>query len=970
VTGWQDLHPPRAAVTAAEAFGERAEALLRGLTLAEKIALLHQFSPGVPRLGIAPFHTGTEALHGAAWLGRATVFPQAVGLGATWDTHLVAEVGEAAAREVRALHRRDATVSLNVWAPVVNLLRDPRWGRNEEGHSEDPFLAAALAMAYCRGLRGSHPRYLRTAPLLKHFCAYNNEDGRDVTSSSVRPRVLHEYELLPFRAPIAAGLAVGVMPSYNLVNGRPSHVSPLLNGLLRGWASEELIVCSDAHAPSNLVDSEHYFPDHETGHAAALRAGVDSFTDHGADSAVMTGRITRALERGLITADDIDTAVRRLLLVRFRLGEFDPGQDPFNEEPGVLACDEHAALARRAARQAIVLLKNDGGLLPLDPGSGQRLAVIGPLADLLCEDWYSGTMPYRVTVAGGIREATRASGGEVTVAEGTDRVSLHTRGGATVGLAGYRLVAAAGQDAGFDVFDFGGGVVALRSAQTGRFVTVGEQDSVLTASAAQPNGWVVRETFVVEPAAAGATGGQESDSGLVLLRSSATGSYVRLAGGARPGGDGGPALVADAAGPADAEPLRWQVTADGAQAAARAAAGADVAVVVLGSHPLISGRETLDRRTLALPAGQDRLLRAVRAAQQRAVLLVMSSYPYAIGWADEHLPAIAWTCHGGQETGHAVADVLFGAAEPAGRLPQTWYALDSDLPPMLDYDLISSRRTYLYTEVTPLYPFGHGLGYTTFGYSGLRVTPDAAGPDGTVTVELTVTNTGGRPGVETAQIYLRAREPWPPRPRRELRGYARVSLAPGESAQVSVPLPVSSLAYWDVVAHRMTVGAGEYEVMAGRSSGAIEQVARLTVRGDPPGPRPLLGVTVAAADFDACEQVTLVDADPATGDAVAPAGPGPGWIMLRSADLGGAPGGLALTARVARQEPGSAVLEVWAGGPPGAGRLLGSAQVRCTGGRYQWEEVTAPLGPVSGVCDVYLSMWGSQRLASVRVAPL
>jgi beta-glucosidase len=966
VTSWQDLLPRRARPAGpggGEALGRRAEDLLEALTLAEKIGLLHQFSPGVPRLGVAAFRTGTEALHGAAWLGRATVFPQAVGLGATWDPELAAAVGEAAAREVRALHGRDPLVSLNVWAPVVNLLRDPRWGRNEEGYSEDPLLTAALALAYCRGLRGGDPLYLRTAPLLKHFLAYNNEDGRDTTSSGVRPRVLHEYDTLPFRAPIEADLAVGVMPAYNLVNGRPCHVSPLLSDLVRSWSGGELIVCSDAHAPSNLVDSEHYFDDHAAGHAAALRAGVDSFTDHGADSGVMIGRITEALRRGLITRADVDRAVRRLLLVRFRLGEFDPAADPFTEDGSVLACPEHAALARRAATAAIVVLKNDGGLLPL-PATG-RVAVVGPLANMLCEDWYSGTMPYRVTVADGIRAALR-SHGEVTVAEGVDTVALHA-GPGSVGMAGEHLrVGAAAQAARFEVFDFGGGVVALRSAATGLFVTVSEEDSSLTARAAQPNGWVVRETFVVEQAPETATAAGASGSRSVLLRSAASGDYVRLADGAPASGDGGPALLADA-GQAAAQRFGWELVTDGGEAAARVAAGADVAVVVVGSHPLINGRETLDRRTLALPAAQDRLVRAVRAAQARAVLLVMSSYPYSIGWADEHLPAIAWTCHGGQETGHAVADVLFGAAEPAGRLPQTWPASDADLPPMLDYDIITSRRTYLYSEAAPLYPFGHGLGYTSFGYSGLRVTPDTAGPGDTVTVTLTVTNTGPRPGVETAQVYLRACAPWPPRPRRELRGFARVSLAPGESATVSVPLPVASLAYWDVAAHRMTVGAGEYEVMAGRSAAAIEQVARLTVAGDPPGPRPLCGVTVAAADFDECGGIALVDADPVSGDAVTTAGAEPGWIMLHAADLGPAAGGEpTLTARVAREEPGGAVLEAWCGAP-GAGRLLGAAEAGCTGGRYSYADVTLRLAPVEGVHDVYLVLRGSQRLVSVRV---
>ena len=380
----------------------QADEILAQLTTDEKIALLHQWSPGVPRLGIAPFKTGLEALHGVAWLGPATVFPQPVGLGATWDPDLLRAVGAAVGAEVRALHRRDPTVGLNVWAPVVNLLRDPRWGRNEEGYAEDPLLTARLATAYCAGLRGDHPVFWQTAPLLKHFLAHNNETARDTTSAMVRARLLHEYELPPFRGPVQAGAAVGVMPAYSLLNGRPNHVSPLLGELLRSWVDgDELVVCSDAYAPSNLVDTEHYFTSHTESHAAALRAGVDSFTDQGADPSVTVARLTAALRQGLISLADVDRAARRMLLLRLRLGEFHPDLDPYRAGPATIDPAEHQDLARQAARASIVLLKNEAGVLPLDSAGG-RLAVLGPFADTLRTDWYSGTMPYQVTVASGL----------------------------------------------------------------------------------------------------------------------------------------------------------------------------------------------------------------------------------------------------------------------------------------------------------------------------------------------------------------------------------------------------------------------------------------------------------------------------------------------------------------------------------------------------------------------------------------
>ncbi len=511
--------------------------------------MLHQRSPAVARLGLAEFRTGTEALHGAAWNGPATVFPQAVGFGATWDPGLVTELGVAVAREVRALHDADPMVSLNLWAPVVNLLRDPRWGRNEEGYSEDPRLTAATAIAYCRGLRGDDPAYLRTAPTLKHFLGYNNEDGRDTTSSVLRPRVLHEYELPAFRGPVEAGAACGVMPAYNLVNGRPCHVSPYL-ALARSWTDEELLICSDAGAPSNLVDTEHYFADHPAGHAAALRAGVDSFTDHDGDPAFTAAQLTGALARGLITMADVDRAVRRKLLIRLRLGEFDAGGGPFaSDGAGMLNCTAHQRLARRAARRAIVLLKNDAATLPLRPGPGSRIAVIGPLSEMVCEDWYSGTLPYQVTAADGLREALGALGGEVTGREGIDRVAVRatSRGRAAARRVRRRRLGQRHRHP--------------PRAADGRYLSV-RDDGALAADAGAPNGWVVHETFAITRLAATSAGGAR-----VLLRSTATGRYL----GIDP--DTG-TLTAAAPTAAEAEPLSWDIVADGtglAAAAARAA---------------------------------------------------------------------------------------------------------------------------------------------------------------------------------------------------------------------------------------------------------------------------------------------------------------------------------------------------------------------------------------------------------------
>ena len=904
-------------------FRERADDLLGRLTAEEKIAMLHQRSPAVPRLAVAEFLTGTEGVHGASWRDhggtgevlRATVFPQPPGIAASWDPELARDIGRATGREIRALHDEHPQISLNVWAPVVNLLRDPRWGRNEEGYSEDPLLTALMGTAFCRGLSGDDAGgYLLTAPTLKHFLGYNNEDFRDLTSSGLRARVLHEYDLPPFRAPIEAGAATGVMPSYNLVNGHPAHVSPLL-GQIRDWTEHELLTCSDAWAPSNLARTQHYFADHPQAHAAALKAGLDSFTDQDADGGFTAAQVTGALERGLITMDDVDRAVRRKLLIRLRLGEFDPDGGPF-AAAAALDTPAHRDLAGAAARRAAVLLKNDG-LLPLALAAAQPLtiAVVGPLADTLYEDWYSPALPYRVTIADGLA----AAGATVTAHEGADRVRT---------------------DLGdFDVFDWGDDIVTLRSipsgrAVSGRYLTVGN-DGTLAVTAEKPHGWTVRETFrrTLVP------------GGAALLTSTATGQSFRL---------------------------RWDPLSDGVPGAATAARNADVAVVVVGNDPMIGGREARDRTTLALPPSTDRLVREVTAACPRTVLVIMSSYPYLTPDA----PAIIWTCHAGQQTGHAIAGLIAGRHAPQGRLPQTWYAADADLPGPLDYDIIKAGWTYQYTTARPRFPFGHGLTYTTFGYGPLHVeaprvaapraeaphAEDTAGQEFTATLD--VTNLGDRDGTEVVQLY--ARYAGPDQPRRRLCGFTRVTLGPGETATARIAVPLDRLRLWNVAAGRMTLLPGPVEIGAGASSADIRQTATLPVPAGIPARRPAL---VAAADFDDYANIALVDTTREAGTAVTPADPArPGRLKFTTLH----PQRLDVAVfRTACSSPSGGRIEVWPE-PPGdrasqGASPLASVSVPCTGGRYAWTEVSAPVPFSPGTDEVCLVLHGPVRLDWFRL---
>jgi beta-glucosidase len=914
------------------AFGERADDLLGRLTAEEKIAMLHQRSPAVPRLAMAEFWTGTEGVHGASWRDHggtgevlpATVFPQPPGIAASWDPALAGDIGRAVGREVRVLHGEHPQISLNVWAPVVNLLRDPRWGRNEEGYSEDPLLTALMGTAFSQGLSGDDiSGYLLTAPTLKHFLGYNNEDFRDLTSSGLRARVLNEYDLPPFRAPIEAGAATGVMPSYNLVNGRPAHVSPLLREI-RDWTDKELLTCSDAFGPSNLAGGQHYFAGHPEAHAAALRAGLDSFTDQDGDGGFTAAQVTEALERGLITMDDVDRAVRRKLLIRLRLGEFDRDGGPFATAAATADTEAHRELARVAARRAAVLLSNDG-LLPLAISQSAAVAVVGPLAGTLYEDWYSPGLPYQVTIAEGLA----AAGAAVTVHEGADRVRT---------------------DLGdFDVFDWGDDIVTLRrpamgspgagatagdasgeGTARGRYLTV-TSDGTLAVTAGKPHGWTVRETFRRRLLPGGAA----------LLASTATGQAFRL---------------------------RWDPLSDGVAEAVAAAREAGVAVVVIGNDPNIGGRETRDRTTLALPSPSDRLVREVTEACPRTVVVIMSSYPYVTPDA----PAILWTCHAGQETGHAVADLITGRHAPQGRLPQTWYAADADLPDPLDYDIIKAGWTYQYTTARPRFPFGHGLTYTTFGYGPLHLEVphlEAPGPlealgAGEVTATVDVTNLGMREGTEVVQLY--ASYAGPDQPRRRLCGFTRVTLRPGQTATARIGVPLERLRLWDVAAGRMTMPPGRVEIGAGASSADIRQTATLPVPAGVPARRP---ARVAAADFDDYANIALVDTTGTAGTAVTPADPAlPGWLTFTR--LHPRRAGAAVF-RAACPAPAGGRIEVWSA-PPGnrAGTGAGpvaSAAVPGTGGRYAWTEVSVPVTLPAGAGEVCLVLLGPVRLDWFRL---
>jgi beta-glucosidase len=902
----------------------RVDDLLSRLTKAEKISLLHQCQPAVPRLGLAPFRAGTEALHGVAWLGTATVFPQAIGLASTWNPELVRAVGDVTGTEARGFHHKDPVQhGLNLWAPVVNPLRDPRWGRNEEGYSEDPLLTSVMGTAYARGLRGDHQVYLKTAPTLKHFLGYNNETDRCTTSSNLRARVLHEYELPCFRGPIAAGAAVAVMPSYNLVNGRPAHLSPYLDEHLRRWTGDEIAVVSDAMAPSNVASVQAYYETQAEAHAAMLRAGLDSFTDEDSVHVVTVEHVTEALRLGLITEDHVDRAVGRVLGLRVRLGEFDPpGRNSYASiGEDVIDAPAHRRLALEAARQSVVLLKNAGGVLPLDPGAGETIAVIGTHAGMLFEDWYSGTLPYAVTPHDGIAALNR---GPTTFEEGVDRIALRTTDGRYLTAAPGGAVTAStgsGDAVEFDVFDWGRGVCTLRSVGTGRYLASTPEGRLVTGST-MPGGWNVHELF----------GAISSGGGTCVLRNVVLERFAAVR------DDGVIEFVRDEA---DATRFAVEVCRYGLARAAARAAAADVAIVVIGNDPHINGRETQDRVDLNLPPAQSELVELVRQLNPRTVLVVVSSYPYALVREDEHVPAILWTSHGGQELGRALAEVVFGLSTPSGRLTQTWYRDAADLPDLLDYDIIRARSTYLYFDGDPLYAFGHGLSYTTFRYSGLVLSSSAVGPGEELMVWVEVTNTGSVQGAEVVQLYGRQLESRVPQPLRRLLAFERVTLLPGERRLVRFVLRGDDFWHWDVVTGRELVETAVHELWAGPSSQVVASRAELQVVGEKPSPRDLAGAVLRADCFDDYSEMDLADETRERGTVVLSTASG-AWLRFGGVRVDDHAG--RATVRLAGHTGGRAVVTVRLD-DPATGPVVAVVEATLTSDPYAWQQIAVPVVP-------------------------
>ncbi len=689
---------------------ERVTDLIGRMTLEEKIAVLG-FRAAVPRLGVKG-SPHIEGYHGVAQGGPSnwgrrnptatTQFPQAYGLGSTWDPELISRVAAQEAQEARYLFQsaKYDRSGIIIRAPNADLARDPRWGRTEEVYGEDPFHVGTLATAFTRGLQGDHPRYWKAASLLKHFLANSNEDGRSSSSSDFDERLWREYYAKPFEMAVRQGGSRAMMAAYNAINGTPAHVHPMLREIVMGEWGLDGIICTDGGGLGLLVSAHEAFPDLPTAAAACIDAGINNFLDRFQEP------VTAAIDRGLLDEAALDEALRGLFRVSIRLGLLDPPDlvpyaaigAPDDPEPWNQA--ETRAFVREVTQKSIVLVKNSAGLLPLDRSKIRSVGVIGPLSNQVLLDWYSGTPPYRVSPREGIENVANPA-------------------------------------------PFGPNQIGVS--------------------------WV----------------GDMSDAAVEMARER------------------------------------------------------DVAVVCVGNHPEgnagwevvtspSEGKEAVDRKVITLPPGQEEFIQRVIEANPNTVVVLITNFPVALPWAAENATTMLHMTHASQELGNALADVLFGDVNPGGRLAQTWPRSLEQLPPMMDYD-IRNGRTYMYFEGEPQFHFGHGLSYTTFAYANLRTSSATLGSNGAVDVSVDVTNTGTRAGDEVVQLYVRDPESSVSRPRKQLRGFERVNLEPGETKSVTLHIAAEDLSYWDTGQHRWVVEPGPVELLVGRSSADADLTLRQTI---------------------------------------------------------------------------------------------------------------------------------------------
>lgn len=831
-------------------FEARASDLERRMTLEEKISQLGHTSDAVERLGIPEYNWWNEGLHGVARAGIATVFPQAIGLAATFDDALIHRDAEAISTEFRAKYNankgKDGSSvwykGLTVWSPNINIFRDPRWGRGQETYGEDPYLTSQMGLAFVTGLQGKDPKYLKTVATPKHFAVHSGPElTRHEVDVSVSSHDLEDTYLPAFRATVTEGKAASVMCAYNSINGEPACANRvLLNEHLReAWKFQGYVV-SDCGAVEDISAHHKFKPTQEEGTAAALQAGTDLICGVPPQDRVHVERTAalNAVRQGILPESAVDRAVTRLLAARFRLGLFDPPAMVPWSTLGASANDTpaHRELALRTAKESLVLLKNENNLLPLRKNYA-RIAVIGPDADSLdaLEGNYNGTPSAPVTILEGLRRRFRQSniryvqgtGLIATVVKPVPSSALYTTKARTqhgltaeyfnnIKLEGTPIIRRTDTAVNF-VWGFSGVSPQLSQSYSVRWTGVLSPEDTgdyLIGFTGQDGYRVwIDDEIVVEDWTAHRPSTTQTKA-IHLEKGKAYNIKIEYFQTVRS---------------AEAK-LVWGLPGQEEDEAVRAARESDLIVMVLGLSARIEGEEMKikaegfsggDRTNLNLPVPQQQLLEKVYASGKPIVLILTNGSALAANWANEHVPAILEAWYPGEAGGTAVAEALAGDFSPGGRLPVTFYKGVEQLPPFEDYSM--ANRTYRYFHGEPLYPFGYGLSYTKFTYGNLHVSHESVTAEEPVSISAEVTNTGAMDGDEVVQLYL-THQAVEGAPLKELRGFQRVHLARGEKRIVTFHLRDRDLSIVDADGKRRVV-SGTIKIWIGGGQPAATGVA-------------------------------------------------------------------------------------------------------------------------------------------------
>lgn len=780
---------------------ERINDLISRMTLEEKIKLLPTHEAAIPHLNINEYNVGGEACHGIVCSDiNTTVFPQPIGLSCSFDEKLLKEIGTAISTEARIIY--DLTgknYGLTRWAPTIDMERDPRWGRTEEAYGEDPCLTGKLSANLIKGMQGDDDFYLKLVAAPKHFYCNNHEENRIIDSSNIDDRNKYEYYLKAFKPAFTEGHAYSMMTAYNEINGVPCIVNKEVQSIVKDlWGCDGFIVC-DGGDFSQTVTHHKYYKTHAETIANAILSGVDSFTD---EPELVMDAAKEAVNRNLITEDDINTAIKNILKVRFKLGEFDDESlNPYSNIPKEKLCSmEHNKLALKAAKESIVLLKNTG-ILPLSKSKLKSVSIIGPLSDVVYRDWYAGFPPYKITALKALKNSLPDV--KINHVNGFDEVTLTCKSNnkyLSVNLNDYDNIyfSESDKNATFYHEDWGFNSHAFKSKVNNKYLYSNDDEGFISATSKDVFGWFVKEIFKLS-----SYNFSTNEFNLKTWND----NYVFMDNSLK---------INNSNLNNDAYRFTINKTKDGIKEATLAAKNSDVAIVFVGNNPMVNGKEEVDRKDIILPEKQSELIKAVYNANPNTIVVIIGSYPFAINYEQENIPAILYTSHGCQELGNALSEVLLGEYSPCGKLSMTWYKSISDLPPINDYDIINGKRTYMYFDKDPLYAFGHGLSYTTFEYSNLNINIEDK-----INISFNVKNTGNTISDEVVQLYVHAENSKVKRPIKELKDFKRININPSESKTINFTLSTSDLSYYDTDEKRFLTENGKYTFMIGASSDDI-----------------------------------------------------------------------------------------------------------------------------------------------------